>query len=167
MTRNSIFFLISQIRLLEGVFALWGKNKHAFHRRSPSSLTFPTDFSPFPCVSSQRNGSSTLQQCFESTASLQWWVWHSLMLIIHALCVVCFARVCKPDLYSCSVWLAVSATYMFPKLCFFVCKWSSLLKIGKTLPSRFVVSINKCIEVFPLSFRLGLVPRDYCMKCGI
>lgn len=146
---NSTFF--SLVRSNWQCFA-WQREKEThffsslffffFHRKSPLSLTFPVDFSPFSCICSWWNGTPTPQQCSEFAASLWRWVWYSFMLIIYAVCVVCFACARKPDLYQYFICLAESATYMFSKLHYFVCKLSSPLRVGKMLLSLSVTSKN-------------------------
>lgn len=109
-----------------------------FHRRSPSSLAFPIDLSPFPCVSSHWSSSSTLQQCCEPTAR------HSLMLIIHALCsMLCMCM----DLRSLQLFCLI--IWECSKMHCFVCRWASLMKVGKIFPSHFVMPLNKRLEVTP------------------
>lgn len=58
-------------------------------------------------------------------------------------CVVCLACVWTSDLCSCFAWLSGSVMHCF------VCKWSSLMKVGKIFPSHFVMSLNKCLEGLP------------------
>lgn len=60
--------------------------------------------------------------------------------------VYCLLCMCM-DLRSLQLFCLI--IWEFSKIHCFVCKCSSLIKVGKIFPSHFVVSLNKCLEVGP------------------
>lgn len=60
--------------------------------------------------------------------------------------VYCMLCMCM-DLRSLQLFCLI--IWEFSKIHCFVCKFSSLVKVGKILLSHFVMSLNKCLEVAP------------------